>query len=179
MTQTRINNIPLFLLFEIQLHILTVLKLSPDEITITSIILQYSSFFAMGGSNAISSIDLSNAYNGISGFNVAAVGFLTFISNWAGAVWWSSAACLLLLQYHDQAPRPPLLLRYLTLCTFFVASNLFFVMLACMLLRVHLFIWTVFSPKFLYSVAWSLGQHLCVNTVITIFFCCGSPGTSL
>lgn len=52
---------------------------------------------------------------------------------------------------------------HLALLTVFTASALFFVMAACTLLRTHLFIWTVFSPKYLYSMAWSLGQHLVVN----------------
>jgi ethanolamine phosphate transferase 2 subunit G len=32
-----------------------------------------------------------------------------------------------------------------------------------MVLREHLFIWTVFSPKFLFTVAWVVGQHVLVN----------------
>ena len=56
-----------------------------------------------------------------------------------------------------------LLMGHLNLLTVFVTSSLLFVMAACTLLRTHLFIWTVFSPKYLYSMAWSLGQHLCIN----------------
>ena len=58
--------------------------------------------------------------------------------------------------------------KHLSLLTVFVTASLAFVMAACTLLRTHLFIWTVFSPKYLYSMAWSLGQHLGVNVV------CGS-----
>jgi ethanolaminephosphotransferase len=53
--------------------------------------------------------------------------------------------------------------KHLSLLTVFVASSLLFVMAACTMLRTHLFIWTVFSPKYLYSMAWSMGQHLCIN----------------
>ena len=166
-TQSRITNIPLFLLFECQLQILGALNLVPGDIALTSIILQFASFFALGGSNAISSIDLSNAYNGIGGYNVAAVGILTFVSNWAGPLWWMSAMNLLLLQQH-RTERRSILARHLTLLTTFTAVSLLFVMLACTVLRTHLFIWTVFSPKYLYSMAWSVGQHFCVNVV------CGS-----
>lgn len=173
-TQSRVTNIPLFLLFEIQLRILSALHLLPGEITLTSIILQFCSFFALGGSNAISSIDLSNGYNGVGGYSVAAVGILTFVSNWAGPVWWMSALNLLLFQQH-RAERSSILACHLTLLTTFTAASLFFVMLACTVLRTHLFIWTVFSPKYLYSMAWSLGQHLCVNVVVGgALFCFGS-----
>ncbi|KPI42222.1 GPI ethanolamine phosphate transferase 2 [Cyphellophora attinorum] len=39
--------------------------LGPHEITVLSILLQQSSFFALGGTNAISTVDLSNAYNAL------------------------------------------------------------------------------------------------------------------
>ncbi|KAL8829708.1 MAG: hypothetical protein Q9191_001861 [Dirinaria sp. TL-2023a] len=95
-TESRVTNIPIFLLFEMQFHAVQSLDLSIYELTLTSILFQHSSFFAFGGSNAISSVDLSNAYNGISGYNAAAVGLLTFCSNWAGPLWWTSATVLLL-----------------------------------------------------------------------------------
>ena len=130
------------------------------ELTLTSLFFQYVSFFAFGGSNAISSIDLSNAYNSIDGYNIVAVGVLTFCGNWAGPLWWTSATALLLSRRDKQYKR---WIRHLSLVSTFVSSSLLFVMLACAALRTHLFIWTVFSPKYLYSMAWSMGQHLCVN----------------
>src|SRR5271154_1208339 len=47
---------------------------------------------ALQNSNSLSSIDLSNAYNGISSYSIPLVGTLTFISNWAEPIWWSLAA---------------------------------------------------------------------------------------
>jgi ethanolaminephosphotransferase len=44
--------------------------------------------------------------------------------------------------------------------TLFVTAGTVGVMIACMLLRQHLFVWTVFSPKYLYSGAWAVGAHL-------------------
>lgn len=161
-TQSRATNIPLLLIFEIAFLLLNNLHLNLVEITTTSLLFQYLSFFAFGGSNAISSIDLSSAYNGVSGYNVVAVGILTFVSNWAGPVFWTSATNLMLLRLRSKGQKD-LLSRHLALLTVFVTSSLFFVMVACTLLRTHLFIWTVFSPKYLYSMAWSLGQHLGIN----------------
>ncbi|KAL8694506.1 MAG: hypothetical protein Q9218_000836 [Villophora microphyllina] len=161
MTQSRVTNVPLFVLFEIQLQTLAQMDLSPSEISITSIILQYTSFFALGGSNAISTIDLSNGYNGVAGYNVTVVGVLTFCSNWAGPIWWTLAPTLILLR----GRQGKLLFsgHFHVLSTFFVAYATLFVMLACTVLRTHLFVWTVFSPKYLYTIAWVLGQHLCIN----------------
>ena len=161
-TQSRATNIPLFLLFEIQYNILDLVELSGVEMTLTSHLLQYASFFAFGGSNAISSIDLSNAYNGVAGYNVVAVGILTFCGNWAGPLWWTSATALLLSKRRDQGRRRRWF-EHVSVLTAFVSSGVLSVMLACTALRTHLFIWTVFSPKYLYSMTWSMGQHLCVN----------------
>ncbi|KAL7945738.1 alkaline-phosphatase-like protein [Trichoderma barbatum] len=162
MTQSRATNIPLFLLSSIILQALQSANLSIAEITATSIVLQYTTFFAFGGSNAISSVDLSSAYNGISGFNVIAVGILTLISNWAGPIFWTSATNVLLLQKYRQG-RTDAFRSHIILLTIFVSMSVAFVIAACTALRTHLFIWTVFSPKYLYCMAWSLGQHLLIN----------------
>jgi ethanolaminephosphotransferase len=174
-TQSRATNIPLLLIFEMQAYLISSLPLSQIEITTTSLLLQYTSFFAFGGSNAISSIDLSSAYNGVSGYNVLAVGILTFISNWTGPIFWVSATNLSLLRLYKingkrggddgngRKEGKAILFPHLALITVFVSSSLFFVMGACTILRTHLFIWTVFSPKYLYSMAWGLGQHLGIN----------------
>ncbi|KAL9031921.1 MAG: hypothetical protein Q9196_000117 [Gyalolechia fulgens] len=168
MTQSRVTNIPLFALFELQMQAVALMNLSVDEVSLTSLILQYASFFAFGGSNAISSIDLSNGYNGVSGYNVAVVGALTFCSNWAGPIWWTFASMLLLAQCrHDGCSRYK---YFYHLSTCFVVNGVLFVMLACTALRTHLFIWTVFSPKYLYVVAWSLGLHLLFNTSFVLLF---------
>jgi ethanolaminephosphotransferase len=207
--QTRTHNIPLYLIFLTQHAFLQQLRLSIIQIAFTTILLAHVSFFALGNSNAISSIDLSNAYNGVSGYNVVAVGFLVFISNWAGPIWWSVAGIQLLTiasdsqpqheigqngktvskRTHSQRewiseehrhlaksvsagstlptiPQPPVsspFFTYLALWTFFVSTSLLAVMLSCTILRTHLFIWTVFSPKYLYAMAWTLGFHLLIT----------------
>jgi len=160
--QARATNIPLLVIFEALFYLINDLDLGAIEITTTSLLLQYMSFFVFGGSNAISSIDLSSAYNGVSGYNVVAVGILTFVSNWIGPIYWTSTTNLMLLRLRRKGQKN-ILHQHLALLTVFVTSSLFFVMAACTLLRVHLFIWTVFSPKYLYSMAWSIGQHLCIN----------------
>lgn len=152
----------MFLLLDVVYHFLQSADLSIIEITTSSILFQYMSFFAFGGSNAISSVDLSSAYNGISGFNVIAVGFLTLVSNWAGPIFWTSATNLLLLQKYRQGQKY-VFKQHLTLLTVFTTASIAFVMAACTSLRTHLFIWTVFSPKYLYCMAWSIGQHLLIN----------------
>lgn len=161
-TQSRATNIPIFILCSIIQQWVQSLNLSTTEISTTSLLLQYASFFAFGGSNAISSVDLSSAYNGISGFNVVAVGLLTFASNWAGPLFWTSATNLLLLQRYRQGDAAAFR-RHTYLLTAFATASVAFVMAACTALRTHLFIWTVFSPKYLYCMAWGMAQHLIIN----------------
>lgn len=216
-TQTRAPNIPLFLLLEAQRFCFS--RLIPSHhgpqqhstralaIALTSLLLSQTTYFAFGGSNSISSIDLSNAYNGVADYNILAVGVLLFASNWAGAVWWCSAAVTLLLprpvtettdipqkpapshsrpwieqeraklrsdaspapkidttesNNHKSASEPSAWTLYTTATTAFTAASLIAIMAACTLLRTHLFIWTVFSPKYLYAMAWAVGWHLVV-----------------
>lgn len=156
-TQSRITNIPIFLILRMQSILLALFNLNGIETTISSIILQYFTFFAFGGSNAIGSVDLSSAYNGIGSYSVFLVGILTFASNWAGPIWWTSMCHLLCPPRHmfDQ-PAAAML-------TFHVAISLVSVMAACTALRTHLFIWTVFSPKYLYTMAWATLNHVVIN----------------
>lgn len=162
MTQSRATNIPLFFLFDVLFKFLSAQGLSLTELSTTSLLLQYMSFFASGGTNAISSVDLSSAYNGVRNFDVFTVGILTFIGNWAGPIYWVTATNVLLLRKR-KAGEKDVYRRHVTLLTVFAASSVAFVMAACTALRTHLFIWTVFSPKYLYCMAWGLGQHLTVN----------------
>ena len=166
-TQTRTSSIPIFLLFSLQLRLLgSVQILNVLDLAITSVLLQYSSFFIFGGSNAISSVDLSNAYNGVSGYNVVAVGLLTFVSNWAGPIWWVSGSFLLMSETAFIKANPTAVIDHFAFLTLFTTFGAVAVMVACTLLREHLFIWTVFSPKFLYMCAWVVGHHFVVNGLI-------------
>ncbi|KAL2816371.1 alkaline-phosphatase-like protein [Aspergillus cavernicola] len=158
MTQSRVTNVPIFLILRLQLRALASMDLTSVEIAVTSLFMQYTTFFAFGGSNAISSIDLSNAYNGIGNYNVILVGILTYVGNWAGPIWWVSATKLL----RSRLPRGEAQ-THISLLTFFVASTVLSVMAACTILRTHLFIWTVFSPKYLYTVSWAIIHHFAAN----------------
>jgi ethanolaminephosphotransferase len=216
MTQSRAANIPLFLGLELQMQAMRYLLLRSQNkdfrdhhtrIAVTTLLLSHVYFFCMGGSNSISSIDLSNAYNGVADYNIGAVGVLLFASNWTAPIWWCSATVLLLIdgkrlqsapqklskvaadprswihderkKLHEDAVRaakhegaPPaatassdgsVWISYLSCSTAFTAVSLVAVMAACTALRAHLFIWTVFSPKYLYSMAWSIGWHMIIN----------------
>ncbi|KAJ5752343.1 GPI ethanolamine phosphate transferase 2 [Penicillium odoratum] len=157
MTQSRATNIPVFLLFRIQGLLLAPMDLNGFEVTVLTLMMQYMTFFVLGGSNAISSVDLSSGYNGVDSYSATMVGILTFASNWAGPIWWVSMGNLLRSHQTVGSHSPA------ALFTFHVAMSLISVMAACTALRTHLFIWTVFSPKYLYSIAWATANHVLVN----------------
>ncbi|KAJ5628373.1 GPI ethanolamine phosphate transferase 2 [Penicillium lividum] len=157
MTQSRATNIPVFLLFRFQGLLLAPMDLNGFEVTVVTLMMQYMTFFALGGSNAISSVDLSSGYNGVDSYSATMVGILTFASNWAGPIWWVSMGNLLRSHQTVGSHSPA------ALYTFHVAMSLISVMAACTALRTHLFIWTVFSPKYLYSIAWATANHVLVN----------------
>ncbi|RKU41762.1 major facilitator super transporter protein, variant 2 [Coniochaeta pulveracea] len=173
--QSRTPNIPLFLLLHLLSSTLTSLlpTLSIPDLSLTTLLLAHTSFFAMGGTNAISSIDLSSAYNGISTFSPVPVGILTFVGNWAGAIWWTFEGVRLLVEKWTELKgrrtkdagedKVGVWLQHVATMTVFVAGSVVAVMGACTALRTHLFVWTVFSPKYLYAVGWAVGMHLVVN----------------
>ena len=211
MTQTRAPNVPLFLGLEIQKEAVSrILNVASGErrvtaTALTTLLLSHVYYFCTGGSNSISSIDLSNAYNGVADYNIVAVGVLLFASNWTGPLWWCSAAAGLLTskralltsmpkprengrswidgersklhedmlkammgpektkQAHAQSETQLSWSGYISCMTTFISAGLLAVMAACTALRTHLFIWTVFSPKYLYAMAWAVGWHLLFN----------------
>ncbi|KAL2887215.1 GPI ethanolamine phosphate transferase 2 [Ceratocystis lukuohia] len=127
--QSRVTNIPLFLFMSVIFELLRMSNLGTFEISLTTMMLQYASFFAFGGTNAISSIDLSSGYNGVTEFNIAAVGVLTFASNLGGPIFWASACAVLLAQGRGKGS-PNIFKTHVQILTFFTAVSAMSVMAA-------------------------------------------------
>jgi len=184
--QSRYANIPLFLLFESQRHLLESSKSDALMLTFSCLIMQHVSFFALGNSNSLSSVDLSNAYNGISSYSIPLVGLLTFISNWAGPIWWSTASLQFLAQrkmslHHRHTHKKPtspvpqkvqdeksidIFVDWMGWSSWFHGMAISFLVCTCIILRTHLFIWTVFSPKFLFQAVWLGLHHIVVEGIM-------------
>lgn len=103
MAQSRVSNLPLFLCLDLQRSclqkILQPATRSPSpnrgqldrpsdatatssiHIAITILAFSHTSFSFLGGSNSISTIDLSNAFNGISNYSILTVAVLLFSAN--------------------------------------------------------------------------------------------------
>lgn len=118
--------------------------------------LSQASFFAMGNGNSLARLDLSQAYNGVTAYNELLVGVLLFISTMAAPLYWTVrwTACAAERCNKGSTVRgdgvPHL---YMPLCSCIYTTLL---SAACLALRHHLFVFSVFSPKFLYACAWSV-----------------------
>ncbi|KAG7738250.1 hypothetical protein KL932_003857 [Ogataea haglerorum] len=153
-SQTNFNNVPIFFLLLVIL--VSFKKLVPlsnlNAISLFTILMQNLSFFQFGFTNSLSSVDLTNSFNGLSSYNMILSGLLTFVCNWAAPIFWSLAYLHLTLK-PDGRNWDRLYHRLLVTLTFYSVSGLLLI-LSCYNLRFHLFIWTVFSPKILYFLAW-------------------------
>ncbi|KAI2613392.1 alkaline phosphatase-like protein [Hypoxylon sp. NC1633] len=93
MSQSKPKNLVLYPIFNFQLQWLLSRSscLTPSEISLSALVLAQSSFYSIGGSNSVASLDITNGFNGIQGYNVTAVFLQTVLSNWVGPVWWTLA----------------------------------------------------------------------------------------
>lgn len=140
------------------------------------LILEQVSFFALGNSNALSGLDLSQAYNGVTEYNEGIVGSLLFISSFIGPIYWH----LQLLSFLDRqdkndrqgrgrktTTRVGMTARqtarlYVTIFSIMYATAL---ATSCYALRHHLFVFSVFSPKLLFTGAWTVFYGLALLTI--------------
>jgi ethanolaminephosphotransferase len=176
------QNAFVFFIFNVQLKLLLLWQeylfdISPAPAWLLSIIiagLSHAAFFITGHTNSIASVDLSNAYIGVQEYNTVLIGLLTFCSNWSASTWWSIAGWALVENVHKQVEEEEG--RIQPWFTFIIAQSALFSLVLSLLsisvtiLREHLFIWTVFSPKYLYQIAWTVLFHWMVQVVIGSFF---------
>lgn len=165
--QTRVELIPIFLIFLILEYSLmsTFLSIETPVQALVYLCVQHLSFFSMGNTNLLATVDLSNAYNGVSEYNVFIVSFLTFISNFSGVIFWLLSQTL---QYIQKAPQTKWTCFHAA--TFYKMSFYLISMSSligsCINLRYHLFIWSVFSPKLLYFAVWTILVNVVVEFVL-------------
>ncbi|ODV80933.1 major facilitator superfamily protein [Suhomyces tanzawaensis NRRL Y-17324] len=190
--QTRFENIPIFIAFFIVKFAFTKVLIQPGNLNIDQMIvvvstfiicLQNLSFFLMGNTNLLATVDLSNAYNGVKSYDVFLVGVMTFVSNFAAPIYWSLSSIQILFEPYEilfskkQESKNLIRFSFLKKSILLVKSKVMLLFYAiavvsligsCINLRFHLFIWTVFSPKLLYFASWSLLINFLVDFLILI-----------
>ncbi|ORX47161.1 alkaline phosphatase-like protein [Hesseltinella vesiculosa] len=170
-----------FILFIAQLELLLWWKRSlgqvpPWVLGFLVVCLAQVGFFVMDHGNTLADVDLGQAYTGVSDYEPWKISILTFSANWSGAIWWCMAGWVLVTD-QCQPTVESLSQRWITFCL--VPASLFSLTLAMLslsvtVLREHLFIWTVFSPKYLYQLAWHLlyfwSTQMALGSVSVLFW---------
>jgi len=106
-------------------------------------------FFALGGSNSLATVDLSNAYNGLEEFSIWKVGALTFLSNFSGPM---IVATGLLLDHDSRKSQ-----RVVFLGWCFQSLVVLMISVVSAAFVHHLFVFSVFSPAVLAAFVWLIG----------------------
>lgn len=180
-SQTNYANVPIFFIL---FFILNGFKaISPNSTTNSNIfnlftlLMQNLTFFQFGSTNSLSSVDLTNSFNGLTSYNMFLSGLLTYTCNWAGPIFWTVAHLYMTFskvpQEKVQAVKWKLLYDRLIFNFVFYSTSGLLLLVCAYHLRFHLFIWTVFSPKILYFLSWlicNLVFDFGLSTVIVAFY---------
>lgn len=120
-------------------------------------------FYFQGNSNNIGTIDISVGFVGLESYIEAPAIFLTALSTYAGPLLW---ACHLVCYLSSETERSPVAVSHGCYCLALLRSvpAAAYVVLVTVL-RYHLFIWSVFSPKLLYE-----SMHLLLTAGVCLFF---------
>ncbi|XP_056138701.1 GPI ethanolamine phosphate transferase 2 [Lampris incognitus] len=106
-------------------------------------------FYFQGNSNNIATVDISVGFVGLESYVEAPAVLLTALSTYAGPLLW---ACHLVCYLSSERDRSPVTVGHGCYCLALLRSvpAAAYIVLVT-LLRYHLFIWSVFSPKLLYE----------------------------
>ncbi|EGG05875.1 uncharacterized protein MELLADRAFT_87689 [Melampsora larici-populina 98AG31] len=115
-------------------------------------------FFAFGGSNSLATVDLSNAYNGITSYSLPIVTILTFLSNFAGPICISLGFTSLRTYEQKQGYSLQAQMTRVHLSAYH-SIYLFIICLIGTAFSEHLFVYTVFSPAVLYGFVWTFFHY--------------------
>ncbi|GAA6005051.1 hypothetical protein JCM10207_008493 [Rhodosporidiobolus poonsookiae] len=135
-------------------------KPSPLGIAALVAAFQACGFFGLGGSNSLASVDLSQAYTGLTSYSLPLVTLLTYLSNFSLPLLHSLSLAALL------APAPPASRRliYTYLTAFHVlALGVLCASAAHFTIEGHLFVLTVFSPAVLVKAVTFVFLHVATN----------------
>ncbi|KAA1065404.1 major facilitator super transporter protein [Puccinia graminis f. sp. tritici] len=120
-----------------------------------------STFFALGGSNSLATVDLSNAYNGLRSFSLPMVTLLTFLSNFSGSMIVGLGGLIQSSMRREESGREEVGCRQATTLVRSAYFSLHFLLISILSTHFsdHLFVFSVFSPAVLYAFVWLFGFH--------------------
>uniref|UniRef100_A0A671Y9C8 Phosphatidylinositol glycan anchor biosynthesis class G (EMM blood group) n=1 Tax=Sparus aurata TaxID=8175 RepID=A0A671Y9C8_SPAAU len=120
-------------------------------------------FYFQGNSNNIATVDISVGFVGLESYVEAPAIFLTALSTYAGPLLW---VCHLVCYLSSERDRSPVAVGHGCYCLALLRSvpAAAYIVLVTVL-RYHLFIWSVFSPKLLYE-----SMHLLLTAGVCLIF---------
>ena len=133
-----------------------------------------STYFQMGNSNSLSSVDVGAGYTGIPSFNPLIVCLLMAVNTFNGPIIWSLCLFCRVNDVITTIPtttiydHQPQLETFLKSFGFYRAFELLFITIVCTLCRFHIMVWTVFAPKVLYEMMFSLMMSLTLSLIYVI-----------
>lgn len=121
-------------------------------------------FFYQGNSNSLASIDLSAGYIGLNTFNFFTVGALLTVNTFSGPILSFIAFIHNIYDCNEQMSQTKHTKLISPLIILLVTFPFTFYVFIILILRHHIFIWSVFSPKLLYEF-----YYLCLMFVLWCF----------
>jgi ethanolaminephosphotransferase len=125
-----------------------------------------SGYFALGNSNSIATINVSKAFTGLSDYDYTLCGLFTALITFSGPLllWYSTISALYSLvrrrshggQQHERVWLSGTLLTAASIHTSMRIVCLTGACVVAVIFRNHLFVWSVFSPKLLYELVFSV-----------------------
>lgn len=141
----------------------------PIVCTWMELVFSKCTFFALGGSNSLATVDLSNSYNGLKSFSLPIVTLLTFASNFSGPIL-IGMNCLILSSSSlppkvDRPTHSDGLSSRILFRSIYFSFKLLMICILSTHFSHHLFVFSVFSPAVLYGFVWFFGFHLSISLV--------------
>lgn len=169
---SRVENIPLIalniLLEELLFNSIkwTLSSQSWNIFVMTYNILGICSFFSQGNSNSISTIDVSSGFVGLESYNLVIVGSLVVCNTYSLYILWFLMMFIRIKEYNNLNRSANKFDRIKSVTAIIITirySTVIMNQIFSTMLRHHISIWTVITPKFLYEA---------VLTILTVFLVC-------
>ncbi|TMW62865.1 hypothetical protein Poli38472_005483 [Pythium oligandrum] len=126
--------------------------------TMLNVLFAFGAFFALGNSHLVTTVDISQSYHGLSGYSQGIVGILTFVNVFSGHLL-SLSSCYDWIQTcshrKSSSDDAPVVSSAATLLGY-QAARMAVYTIVVYFMRFHLFIWSVFAPKMLYEVMFTI-----------------------
>ncbi|KAK7100707.1 GPI ethanolamine phosphate transferase 2-like [Littorina saxatilis] len=135
--------------------VLPFVKLSPQCLVLYCLMMGQASFYFQGNSNSLSTVDVSAGLTALYDYQPVIIGLQMTMSTYAGVFFWLFTLCKYISVAAPSCHTQKWLSdTYSELCSLALLNRalpLAVYTILVTLMRYHLFVWTVFSPKLLYE----------------------------